>query len=71
MVLTVLRWIVAGIAALLVLGAAVNFGLYIAVETPALLERARRLGAWIRLLGLAWFNAEVWGRVVYTIVHWV
>ncbi len=71
MVLTVLRWIVAGIAALLVLGAAVNFGLYIAVETPALLERARRLAAWIRLLALAWFNAEVWGRVVYTIVHWV
>ena len=71
MVVTVLRWIVAGIAALLVLGAAVNFGIYIAVETPALLERARRLAAWIRLLALAWFNAEVWGRVVYTIVHWI
>jgi hypothetical protein len=71
MVLTVLRWIVASIAALLVLGAAVNFGIYIAVEAPALLERARRLAAWIRLLALAWFNAEVWGRVVYTIVHWI
>ncbi len=71
MVLTVLRWTAAGIAALLVLGAVVNFGLYIAVETPALLERARRLGAWIRLLALAWFNAEIWGRVVYTIAHWV
>jgi len=71
MVVTVLRWIVAGIAALLVLGAAVNFGIYIAVETPALLERARRLAAWIRLLALAWLNAEVWGRVVYTIVHWI
>jgi hypothetical protein len=71
MVLTVLRWIVAGIAALLVLGAADKFGLSLAIAAPALLERARRLAAWIRLLALAWFNAEVWGRVVYTIVHWI
>ena len=39
MVLTVLRWTAAGIAALLVLAAVVNFGLYIAVEAPALLQR--------------------------------
>jgi hypothetical protein len=71
MVLTVARWAAAGLAALLVLAAVVNFGLYIAVEAKPLLERARRLAAWIRLLALAWFNAEVWGRVVYTIVHWI
>jgi len=71
MVVTVLRWIAGGIAALLALGAIVNFGLYIAVESPALLERARRLGAWIRLIALAWFNTEVWGRVFYTLAHWI
>jgi hypothetical protein len=71
MVLTVLRWIAAAIAAALVVAALFNFGLYIAFEGKPLLERARRLGAWIRLLALAWFNAEVWGRVVYTLVHWV
>jgi hypothetical protein len=71
MVLTVLRCIVGGIAALLALGAIVNFGLYIAVESPRLLERARKLAAWIRLLALAWFNAEVWGRVFWTLAHWV
>jgi hypothetical protein len=71
MVVTVLRWIAAGIAALLALGAIVNFGLYIAVESKPLLERARRLAAWIRLLALAWFNTEVWGRVFYTLAHWV
>jgi hypothetical protein len=71
MLVTVLRWIAASIAALLALGAIFNFGLYIAIESRPLLERARRLGAWIRLLALAWFNAEVWGRVVYTLVHWV
>ncbi|HEY4959171.1 MAG TPA: hypothetical protein VII31_15295 [Caldimonas sp.] len=71
MVVTVLRWIAAGIASLLAVGALANFGLYIAFEGKPLLERARRLGAWIRLLALAWFNTEVWGRVFYTIAHWV
>ena len=71
MVVTVLRWIAAGIAALLALGAIINFGLYIVVESKPLLERARGLAAWIRLLALAWFNTEVWGRVFYTLAHWV
>jgi hypothetical protein len=71
MVVTVLRWVVGGFAALLVLAAIVNFGLYIAVESRPLLERARRIGAWIRLLALTWFNVEIWGRVVWTLVHWV
>jgi len=67
---TILRWIAAGIAALLALGALVNFGLFIAFEARPALERAKRLGAWIRLLALTWFNVEVWGRVVHTIVTW-
>jgi hypothetical protein len=71
MVVTVLRWVVGGFAALLVLAAIVNFGLYIAVESRPLLERARRIGAWIRLLALTWFNVEIWGRVVWTLAHWV
>jgi len=71
MVLTVLRWMVGGVAALLALGAIVNFGLYIAIEGQPLLDRARKIAAWIRLLALAWFNAEVWGRVFWTLAHWV
>jgi len=67
---TILRWIAAGIAALLALGALANFGLFIVFEARPALERAKRLGAWIRLLALAWFNVEVWGRVVHTIVTW-
>ncbi len=70
MVVTVLRWIAAGIAALLAVGASVSFALYIAFEAKSALERAQRLAAWIRLVALTWFNLEVWGRVVYTIVHW-
>jgi hypothetical protein len=70
MAVTVLRWIAAGIAALLAVGALASFGLYIAFEARPALERAKQMAAWIRLLALAWFNVEVWGRVVHTIVTW-
>ena len=71
MLVLVLRWVAAAIAGLLLLGAAVSFGLFIAFEGELWRERARRFGAWIRLLALSWFNVEVWGRVVYTLVHWM
>jgi hypothetical protein len=70
MAVNILRGIAAGIAALLALGALVSFGLYIAFEARPALERAKRMGAWIRLVALTWFNVEVWGRVVHTIVTW-
>ena len=70
MAVTILRWIAAGIAALLAVGALASFALYIAFEARPALERAKRFGAWIRLVALAWFNVEVWGRVVHTIVTW-
>jgi hypothetical protein len=71
MVVMILRWIAAGIGTLLLVGAALSFGLYIAFDAPVWGDRARSLGAWIRLAGLAWFNTEIWGRVVSAIVHWV
>ncbi|MEP7140601.1 MAG: hypothetical protein ABI745_13285 [Caldimonas sp.] len=71
MLVLVLRWIAAAIGILLVLGATVSFGLFIAFEGELWKDRASRFGAWVRLLALTWFNLEVWGRVVYTLVHWV
>ncbi len=71
MLVFVLRCIAAGVGALLILCAAVSFGLFIAFEGELWRERATRFGAWVRLLALAWFNTEVWGRVVYTLFHWV
>jgi hypothetical protein len=70
MAVTILRWIAAGIAVLLAVGALASFALYIAFEAKPALARAKALGAWIRLIALAWFNVEVWGRVVHTIVTW-
>ncbi|MEP6740578.1 MAG: hypothetical protein ABJA61_09385 [Caldimonas sp.] len=71
MLVLVLRWIAAVVGGLLVVGATVSFGLFIAFDAQLWKERASRFAAWIRLLALTWFNLEVWGRVVYTLVHWM
>ena len=70
MLVDVLRWIAAGIGGLLILCATVSFALFIAFDAEHWKERASRFGAWVRLLALSWFNIEVWGRVVHTLVHW-
>ena len=71
MVVTVLRWIVGGIAGAARGRRAVRTSRSTSPSRTSLrCERARRLRAWIRLLALAWFNVEVWGRVVYTHRHW-
>ena len=58
------------VAGLLV--AAVLFGFTISVvfDNDIWRERTRRLRAWLGVIALAWFNGEVWGRVVYTLDHW-
>ncbi len=71
MLVLVLRWIAAVVGGLLLVSATVSFGLFIAFDDQLWKERASRFAAWIRLLALTWFNLEVWGRVVYTLVHWV
>jgi hypothetical protein len=70
MVVTVLRWIVGVIAALLAFGALAGLAISVAFDNPVWRDRTRRLRAWLWVLALAWFNAEVWGRVVYTIATW-
>jgi len=42
----------------------------VAFENEVWRDRTRRLRAWLWVLALAWFNAEVWGRVAYTLIHW-
>jgi hypothetical protein len=71
MFVTVLRWSVAVLAALLAFGALFSLAIAVAFDNDIWSGRARQLRALLWVLGLAWFNTEVWGRVVYTIVHWV
>jgi hypothetical protein len=68
--MTVFRWIIGVISALLCGGAALSFVLFMMFDINIWLERARsfRRGAYMALL--FWFNVEVWGRVIWTIIHW-
>ena len=67
---TILRWTIGVVAALLILATLFGFTISIVFENDLWRRRTRRLRAWLGVVGLAWFNGEVWGRVVYTLVHW-
>ncbi|MEO5696347.1 MAG: hypothetical protein ABIQ60_04330 [Burkholderiaceae bacterium] len=68
--MTVFRWILGVISVLLAAGSLVTFVLFLSLDIPAWLDRARSLrrGAYLALL--VWFNGEVWGRVLWTLFHW-
>lgn len=68
--MTVFRWIVGVIAALAAAGAVFSFLIFIVYDIKVWIERARRFRHWTWLALLFWFNVEVWGRVLLTIVHW-
>jgi len=66
----VFRWIVGVLSAIFAVAGSVSFFLSLAPGATGWLRRARRFRHWIWLLLLLWFNVEVWGRVVYTLIHW-
>ena len=70
MFVTILRWTVGVVAALLALAVLFGFTISVVFDNDVWRGRTRRLRAWLGVVGLAWFNGEVWGRVVYTLVHW-
>jgi hypothetical protein len=66
----VFRWIVGVLGALFAIGALFSFAVYISFSVDLWLRRARHLRQWLGIVFLLWFNVEVWGRVVVTIVRW-
>jgi hypothetical protein len=68
--MTIFRWIIGVLSAVLCLGSALSFVLYMAFDIPVWLDRTRtfRRGAYMALL--FWFNVEIWGRVILTIIRW-
>ncbi len=68
--MTVFRWIIGVISALLVSGALMSFVLFMAFDISVWLKRARSLRRAAFTALLFWFNIEVWGRVVWTLIHW-
>jgi transposase len=68
--MTVFRWIIGVLSALLALGATLSFVIFILRDQEQWIELARRFRRWTTTALLFWFNIEVWGRVAWTIIHW-
>lgn len=66
--MTIFRWIVGVIAALMATSAVVSFLIFIAFDAPVWLARARRFLHWTGLALLSWFIVEIWGRVIVTLI---
>ena len=68
--MTIFRWALGGLAALLALGTVLAIVIGLIAASDVWYDRARRFGQWLWMLALLWFNLEVWGRVVWTMLHW-
>jgi hypothetical protein len=67
---TVFRWIIGVLAALMAAGMVLSFVIGIVAANDIWMGRARRSLHWLWLALLLWFNVEVWGRVGWTLIHW-
>jgi hypothetical protein len=68
--MTVFRWIMGVLSVMLIGGSVLCFVLFMAFDIEVWIQRARSLRRGAYLATLFWFNVEVWGRVVYTLIHW-
>ena len=68
--MTIFRWIIGVLALLMAVGAVLSLAINLGTDSPVWLDRARRFRRWTWLVALFWFNVEVWGRVLVTIIHW-
>jgi len=68
--MTIFRWIMGVITLLTAGGAVLCFALFMAFDIEVWIQRARTLRRGAYMAMLFWFNVEVWGRVVITMVNW-
>ena len=68
--MTVFRWIIGVIAAVLAAGSLLSFVVFISSGIDVWVDRARSLRRGASAALLLWFNVEVWGSVVMTIIRW-
>jgi hypothetical protein len=61
--MTIFRWVIGGLAALMISGALFSLLIYLIFKIPLWVERARRLRHWTWLILLLWFIVEIWIRV--------
>ncbi len=46
------------------------FGIFIGTDVDLWLRRARLFRRYAFAAALFWFNVEVWGQVVWILIHW-
>jgi hypothetical protein len=68
--MNIFRWIIGVVSALLAAGSLLSFVLFISLDIEVWIERARTLRRGTYMALLFWFNTEVWGRVIWTLIHW-
>jgi hypothetical protein len=68
--MTVFRWIIGVLGLGLVSLSVLTFVLFMVQDEERWIELARQFRRLATVVLLFWFNVEIWGRVVYTIVTW-
>jgi hypothetical protein len=68
--MTIFRWLMGIVGGLALAGWLVVLMLYVVNGDDRFKELGTRLRQIVITIGLFWFNLEIWGRVVYTIVTW-
>ncbi|WP_298832282.1 hypothetical protein [uncultured Piscinibacter sp.] len=68
--MTIFRWVMAVFGGLFAVGWLFTFLMYVLGDDDRFRELGRRLRHFTIVIALFWFNLEVWGRVIWTIVTW-
>lgn len=64
------RWVMGVVFALMCCISLVSFGIFLASGIELWLRRTRMFRRWAFAAALFWFNLEVWGKVVWILIHW-
>jgi len=68
--MAVFSWIMFVLSAVLGVASLGSFLIFIFFDIPVWLDRARSFRRGLYLAVLVWFNGWIWGRIVWTLIHW-
>jgi hypothetical protein len=68
--MTIFRWLMGIVGGLALAGWLVVLLLYVVNGDDRFKELGTRLRQIVITIGLFWFNLEIWGRVVWTLITW-
>ena len=66
----IFRWIIGIFTLLLAAGGLLAFVIFVLSGTEEWLDLARRFRRWVFAAVLFWFNIEIWGSILRTLIHW-